>query len=261
MPKRKQYTNEFYKQALLGTPGADNYKGLRSYAKGFEAKDGFNLRDIENWTSHQKRKVREYAQQLHEYTARQNIVVRPKSNATLRKLQEAGQHTSGYPAFKVAFIPYTPDRKEPTKRPKLRITNDKVIISTGSYDRIEYAFNKRKLARAPSEEITNILLQAELDGIRRFAINAGKFLIPQIRDPETLHDEIINLIHKYDGANMVRGKKAGWNPKHHRWTQWLDGVTGYRFESEEPSSTKVKELLRDMEAQKAKRRKSSKKRK
>jgi len=251
---KRTYSKEWYKQALQGVadkqPG--EYQGLRKYATGFGAKEGYSLKNIDNWTPYQKRKVREYAKEAHELQARSNVVYHTRSKEKLELAQKAGQHSAGHKQFKVAFLPYTPAKSDPSAKPVVTVSKTAVKIQAKYYDKVLFPFDKKALVRNAELELARVLVEAGSQGYRHFTIAAGKHQIINIHDPEAFINAALRLMAKYDGYKAIpqRSGNHGDNPKEHHWKMWLEGAIAYKFK---PGETR-KSLLKDMESARRERR-------
>lgn len=252
MSKRK-YTNDWYKLALQGAKDNDaQYKGLRKYATGFDAKNGYDLRDIDNWTASQKRKVREYAKVVHELQARSNVVYKTRSASKLEIAQEAGQHPKGFKQIKVAFIPYTPAKSDPSAKPRVTVSDRGVSVKAKYYEKVFFAFDKTRLAKRTEQELDRIVKNAESDGFKHFTIATGLHQLGQTFDGASFKNAVLMLMAKYDGRKPLPDSSGnrGDSPKSHHWKLWLEGMVGYRFT---PGGTN-KRLLQDIEQARRERR-------
>lgn len=244
---RTKYPAEFYRTAILGD-GA--YKGLRSYAKGFDAKDGYNLRNIDGWTAAQKRKVREYAKEIKTLRERGGVVYRSRSDDKLRKAQEAGRHPETLKNLKVAFIP---GAFKPEDKPRVRVGKTGVTVSSKYYDKVFLPFNKSNLLRDTEGEILRVAEQAESMNLRHFVLVTGAHSLGVVyHDMESVYEAVSRLMMQYDGRKPIPAGSgnAGDAPQKHHWRIWLRGVDAYHFAGGGSS----KQLLRDMEKAREQRR-------
>lgn len=244
---RTKYTAEYYRTALVGS---GEYKGLRSYAKGFDVKDGYSLRDIDKWTAAQKRKVREYAKAVESLRARGGVVYRSRSDANLRKAQEAGRHPETLKQLKVAFIP---GAFKPGDKPRIRIGESGVTVSSKQFDKVFLPFDKTRLLRDTEGEILRIGDEAAAMNLHHFVLVTGEHNLGVVyHDLESVYEAVNRLMHQYDGRKPIPAGSgnAGDAPKKHHWKIWLKGVDAYHF----GGGGNSKKLLRDMEAARAQRR-------
>lgn len=220
---------EFYRAALMGAKGrkAGDYVGLRSYASGFTADEGYDLRHIANWTAAQKAKVTRYYHEVQESTARPFAIVRPRSEKHLRLAQRVAQQDPKFKQMKVAFLPFVGER--PGDKPNLSYQKDSVTIRGEYYERRDILFDPRKLAKNSKAEIDRALSQ--VPNATRYHIQANKFDISGMTDRAGVQRAVSELMKKYDGKSVPasRRRDASWKPKHHHWSEWLVGVAAYTF--------------------------------
>ena len=204
---------------------------MRSLVKGFEAREGYDLRNIDEWTPQQKRRVREYFERVERLEAQAKLVVRPKSKAALKKLQDSFHGDVPSKEFKVAYVPYhepkltLPGAKK--RKPRVRIQKEGVSIQTAQYERVFIPFNQRALAKNARGEIA----RAAKD------IPGASLYFVQVGDNQTIHgqslgivtSQILKWMEQYDGVSPLpqgSGNK-GDNPRSHHWKYWLNGLVGY----------------------------------
>ena len=263
---RKPKKNDaFYRAAIQGVfstdkngrryRSPDTHGGLRSYASGFAAADGYDLRDIDSWTPAQKAKVTKYWNALNDLTARSNYVFRGRNKEHLRIAQEVAQHPPKMPAFKVAFIPFTPPKGEPGFVPELKFTKGTVIVKSQHHTRRYIPFDKEALVENPDAEIKRAI--SEAGNAKIFTIQAGMYEISTASDKGMIGEHVKRLMAKYDGVTTLTGDKKKDDPAAHDHRRWLNGIIGYKF-APGGGADNVARLQRDME--KAKRELSIKRR-
>ena len=236
--RRSERTRDFYKSAV---------KMLRSVAEGFDSDAGYSLRDIDEWTPAQKSKVTRYFHEVNALTARPYIIKRFRNEKHLKAAQRFSQHDKGFSQFKVAFVPTT------TNKPvKIRFTKRESMVTEGPYfEKIEIEFDQKRLARDPNKEIQRAITAelGEKPKNYRFIVQAGKYLMRQVAtDVGAVQLQVRALMNRYDGKKQL-GRGRAWNPKHHKYSQWLHGVTAYHFEG----GGNARQLIRDINAAKKQR--------
>lgn len=102
--KRAAVSASSRKAAASAVKLAERVKLLRKVARGFDAADGYDLRNIQNLTGAQKRRVARYAAVAERMMFGGRKLVRA-SGKKLRALQEFSQQPEKLKDFKVAFIP------------------------------------------------------------------------------------------------------------------------------------------------------------
>ena len=231
--RRSERTPQFYKSAV---------KMLRSFATGFDADSGYSLRDVESWTPAQKSKVTKYFHEVAALTARPYVVKRFRNEQHLEIAQKFSQHDKGFKQFKVAFVPTTT-----TKPVKIRFTKRESMVTEGPYfEKIEIAFDQRRLARDPNKEIERAIKSELGDDVRnrKFIVQAGMYLMRSVaHDITTVQNQVRFLMNRYDGKKQA-GHDKSWNPKHHHYSQWLHGVVAYKFRG----GGNARKLMQDISA-------------
>lgn len=219
MSRRVKRSTEFYAAAVRGVSG---FPGLRAFARGFDASDGFNLNQVESWTKAQRAKVTRYWNEYQRLTAQSKKVYRPRNKDNLKAAQLAGGHEKGF-KFKVAFLPAETDNA------KVKITKAGVVIQEQGYTRHLIEFDQRALAKDHEKEVKRAIAQAP--AAKSFQIIAGQNVIMSAFDKTTLPAEIGKLMAKYDGRTPLPMSSGnfGDRPKSHHWKLWLAGVQAYEF--------------------------------
>lgn len=227
----KSKSDEFYCQALRGAREIHrdgtktSHPGLRSFASGFDAASGYDLRSVNKWTPAQKRKVSIYFNELQNLTAQEKKVFHPRNKEHLRQAQAIGGHDKKLKQFVVAFVPGSINAK-------VKFTKDGITIREPdrNYWRIDREFNQKRLATNPKAEIKRVL--DTMPGAQRYQIIAGPNLIMNMYDGKIVEREILRLQLKYDGHSEIRsGNKRGADPTNHDYRKWLHGLIGYQFPS------------------------------
>lgn len=240
----KELREKFYRDALVGrAPGPrgklpGEFPGLRAYAKGFTAAEGFDLHRIAEWTPAQKAKVTRYFKEVHELTARPFQVVRLRNKAHLQMAQTVAKHAQGFPQIKVAFVPVASDQPV-----RVRFTKDSMVVEAKYWDKRELLFDQERLALEGGDEVDRLTKSAPKNTV--FTIQAGKYEIPNTGDARTIRKRVVALMNKYDGKKPLpkTSGNRGDKPEKHHWSIWLAGLTAYNFKNR----GNPQRLLKDME--------------
>lgn len=221
-----------YKEVVKGNP-EKGIISLRQIFTGFEAKDGFDLRHPERWTSGQKRRIKNAFGRMRQLQGQPVTPYKPRSEKQLRQLQKQLHDHIYSRDIKVAFIPtpHQPMLSVGTKatRPQIEITDHGIIGKFGFYDRPIMFFDKKKLVKDPEAEIKRV---ANLmpDGVAFYYLKMGEYesVAGQGQYLESIIRQTIHYMHKYDGKTPIReGKHRNDRPRDHHWKYWLDGLIGY----------------------------------
>jgi hypothetical protein len=226
--KTYKWTVESYRAAIQG---GDGMPGLRSLVRGFEAAEGYDLRNIASWTGAQKRRVQHFYKSVKALEAQPRMVVRPRDPEHLKALQRAfhGEHASKH--FKAALVNYTPPKHPSgTKslRPKINYKKGAVEIVQKGYVRRMIIFDPMALAKNPRREVQRVL--DETPNARLFFVQMGEYQSLAPKEGDTvIADQILRLLNKYDGITRVRGKGSDWRPEDHDARDWIKGIISYEF--------------------------------
>lgn len=207
-----------------------NIPSLRSVVKGFDAKDGFDIRHADEWTSYEKRKIREAYDKVNFLQAQPKRIVRARGK-NLEKLKRAFHGNVPSDDFKVAFVPdLEPDITLPGAKkniPKIRYLKGGVSIKRKGYERVVIYFDKNGLAVNAEKEIKRAA--KEMPGAKLYFIQAGQFETLNGRDITTLTNQVKKWMAQYDGVKPIpRGSgNFGNNPEKHHWSIWMNGLVGY----------------------------------
>lgn len=248
MAHKYRWTPEKYRAALVGRR-EDGVEGLRSLARGFEARKiqqrdskgrfshstgGYDLRKIDEWTPQQRRRVREYFDRVEQLEGQAKLIVRPRgegAKAKLEKLHESFHGDVPSQDFKVAFIPYhepkvtLPGAKQ--RRPRVRMLKEGIAIKTRRYERIFIPFDQKRLVQNPPAEIKRAAVR--MPGAKLYFVQTGEYQSVNGMSLGILTRQVLQWMEQYDGERplpQISGNK-GDNPRHHHWRQWLRGLVGY----------------------------------
>ena len=234
-------------------------KNSKNSVNGIHAKRSKAIRSFVNFdydlrkplTEYQKRKVRDYYDEIDALTNRANQIYRPRKKENLFAAQRLAQHEKMLPGLKVAFIPTA----EPVK---VTLTKTGGSYKTKHIKTKVITINPKSLASNPDREIRRVLKVAK--GASNFHILAGRYEIRKPVRPNKLEARIKTLMGRYsEGGKLFRKSRKG-NSNHYR--NWLIGVAANTFteqaayneylDAKKEAAEKVK-----AEKRKAKRRKNN----
>lgn len=229
MARKYQWSAAKYRSILLGEK---HLPGLRSIMHGFESKDGFNVREISEWTAYQRRKVREAFHNVEVLQGQPKRIIRARGK-NLEKLQDAFHGDIPSKNFKVAFIPDTepkltlPGAKK--RPPKVRILKEGVSIQRRNVERIFIPFDTKALVRNARAEVKRVAEQ--MPEAQLFFVQVGEYQSVTGKSIGLLTQQVLDWMQKYDGKKALPDSSGnkGDNPKHHHWKYWLNGLIGYKL--------------------------------
>ena len=229
MSRGIRWTPEKYRDALVGN-SAEGVPGLRSIARGFAPSDGFDLRHISEWTPYQKRKLRETFAHVRRLEAQPKLIVRPRSEQNLRKLQESFHADIPSKNLKVAFVPYHAPKVTPGAKkhpPHVRLLKEGVALDTPNYSRVFVPFDKRALVKDARKEIARVT--KAIPGASLYFVQCGENQSINGKSPPLLAEQVLKWMAQYDGKRPLPpgSGNRGDDPRAHKWTLWLEGVVGY----------------------------------
>lgn len=173
----------------------------------------FDLR--QELTPYQKRKIKQYYDEIDALTARPYHVYRPRSKAHLKKAQEFAQHEKQLPGLKVAFVP-----TNGKDVPKIRFNKDGDIVATTEHVTTRVlSLNTRELIADPIGHVEKVIAQDKQ--AKRFTALCGRYEIPVSQSRATIANFIANLTAKYsnEDANNFHGN-------------WLHGIAAHHFQNQ-----------------------------
>lgn len=218
----------------MGIKGTD-FKGLRSYAGGFEAKDGYSLDSFQTWTKAKKARVREYSNNIEHLLAQERRIIRPRNKKTLKLAQKHshGEIPSG--TLKVAFAPFTSVMRPPGAKPvkaRYKVTEAGIDWKIGARQRFQVEFDKEALVVNPDKEIKRVM--REMPGATLFFIQASQFQTLRGENAKEVTSHLKQWMGKYDGVTPIKsGRHRGDAPSQHNWERWLDGLIGHSFDTDD----------------------------
>ena len=205
---------------------------LRGVAKGFDASEGVNLRDLRegNMPSAVKAKINRYFHEYQAITAQEKIEIRTRSPRRLEYAKRVGGMDPKY-KFKVAFVPGSAK-----SRVVWNEDGSLTIRERGrGYEKIPLMFDAVELATHTKAEVERVTTELADAGAQRFILMAGENL--RISKPVTagaLYRMVVSLMNRYDGVSALPSGSgnAGDAPGAHRWDQWMYGVMGFAFDAD-----------------------------
>ena len=224
-----------YRGLLVGVQDAQGDQlspGMRAIARGFAAKDGFDLRALKRgeWSSNQKRTLTMYAREVAHLTAQTKIIVRTRSPEKLRNAQAAGGHDPKFKRLKVAFLPGTPEATVEWSK------DNRPIVKERGYETESALFDQTELAIDGFAEATRAMESLEHNKNDVYVVMAGENLILKAPDGlggiEVTAAYVAKLQAQYDGERPIPegSGNAADKPSAHHYSKWLKGVKIFRFD-------------------------------
>lgn len=223
--RRKGYTvgDELILEETARTTKVTEVHRSGRVARGFKAADGYDLRDVENWTPQQKAKLTRVYNQVKQLTERPYHIYRGRKRENIERVQEATS-PHGYPKeVDIAFVPVA----RPGERPKIKFTKAEVVIddepqtietvtiSERGVDTMpvywaDVGVTKELLEESPSKAIAK--LHAAI-GAKEYSPMSGTRQQAESYTPKELLREVRDLIFGYPD----------------RWPKFLLGVQAYSY--------------------------------
>lgn len=210
----------------FGIPG-----GLRSYFKGFGAEDGYDLRNVADWSKNQRERVRERYHRYKAINGQPKRFVRVRDSANLKRLQETFHDEIPSSDIKGAFVPDTEPMVSPgfKKRPmRVRVLKDGITISRpGLYDRQFVPFRQKDLARNGRKEI--VRAASQMKDVSLYFVQVGEFQSLTGMSLPLITKQVLDWMAQYDGKKPLPASSGnrGDAAKHHHWKHWLKGLVGF----------------------------------
>ena len=199
MARKYQWTKRKYAAVVAGNHGSD-IEGLRAFYRGFDPKDGFDLRFVDTWTAYQKRKVREHFHRLELLQAQPKRAIHARGK-NLQKLIKAFHGDIPSKNMKVALVPDTEPKLtiEGAKQspPKVRILSEGISIKRDYYDRVFIPFNQKALAKDAAKEIKRVAEQ--IPNAKLYYVQVGEYQNLSGKSIGLVTKEIQKWIEQYDG--------------------------------------------------------------
>jgi hypothetical protein len=166
-------------------------------------------------SAYQKSKLRTYAKEVTELTARPYMPYKPRKAGRLRKAQLFAQHEKQLSGLKVAFIP-----TNGVEEPKIRFAkNGDLIASTEFVDQRFLPFDPKKIINDSVQHAKDTMKKSRS---KQFTILAGKFEISDALSKKAVLDRVAFLVSKYDAteSNSYFGN-------------WMIGLGAYSFKNQD----------------------------
>lgn len=234
--KKDKWSKAKYRAIVAGETGMP-YSSLRTYLRGFEARDGFDLRRYEEWTPAQRRKIRDAFTRVRRLTSQDT---RWRSDIPRSRLPDVHAFYHGNiksKDFKGAFVPSSMpivegEKAKDYKPPKLFLSPDAEVIYSEErgIKRADTMFDQKALATDTRREVERALDRLPKDShVYYVKVDEKRTLSGETR--ENIVQQIIKWINQYDGVKDLPRSSGNYgdNPKHHHWTRWLNGVVGMKF--------------------------------
>ena len=162
-------------------------------------------------TEYQKRRVKEYADEIQALMNRPYQVFRPRRRDHLIAAQEFAQHEKRLPGLKVAFIP-----SDGTHDVHVRFNSKGEIVAKTSNVKITTVrLSKRKLIEDAESHVRDKIRNHPA---KQFTIQAGRYEIPNPYLPDTVPKAVARLVARY-----------GDDDKNNYFGNWLHGLKAYQF--------------------------------
>lgn len=222
-----------------GIPG-----GLRKYFEGFEQGDGFDLRNVRDWTKAQKAKVRERYHRFKLITGQPKRFVRVRDEKNLRRLQQSFHDEIPSGDMKGAFVPDTEPVVSEGFKPKpmrVRVLKEGVSIERpGLYNRQFIPFDQKSLAKNAKLEVARVAEQ--MKDVALFYVQVGEFQSLTGMTLGIVTRQIQEWMLQYDGKKQLPSTSGnrGDSPRHHHWKHWLKGLIGFSI----PKGVGIRKLIK-----------------
>jgi hypothetical protein len=196
-------------------------------ASGFEARDGYNLRDVDTWTPAEKAKVTRLWNLVDELTAKPYQIVRKRKPENIHAVQKFAQHGTYPPELKVAIIKVA----YPEEKAEVEVDPDTMVVtvtergvSRRTHDFADYV-DYDDLENFPRDTIKAMI--AAVPESKMYGIQAGQYEVDRTYTERGVTTAVINLMNKYS-----EGKGHNPNDKNSsHWLNWLGGIVAYEYES------------------------------
>ena len=231
-PALSKRPDKFYRDAVKDLRKGivlDRETGERTgkLADGFEARDGFDLRDVDDWTPAQKAKVTKLWNLVDKLTAKPFQVVRKRKPENIRAVQEFAQHGKYPPELKVGIIKVA----YPEERAQVDVDPDtlEVTVTERGVSRTKGDFEDFDIGADELEEDARGYLDEMFDELpegRMYGIQAGEYEVNQVYTREGVTRAMIGLMNKYSTEEGYDEDDK--NSSH--WTNWLGGVVVYDYD-------------------------------
>lgn len=193
-------------------------------------------------SNYQKRKIKEYYDEINALTARPYYVYRPHKSERLAKAQQYAQHEKQLKGLKVAFIP-----TNGIEKPKISFNKSGDLIAETKHVKTEFIPFDPDLLIDDPESYTRDLID-DIDA-KRFTILAGKYEIPNSYSKSRLPANVAKLAGKYGNPDL-----------NNYFGNWMVGLSAHTF-SEQADFNEYAKAKSDAKKQLQRERKNRKRRK
>ncbi len=223
--RRKGYTvgKELVLEETARTTRVTEVHRSGRIARGFSARDGYDLRNVDEWTPQQKAKLTRVYNQVKQLTERPYHVYRGRKRENIERVQEATS-PHGYPKeVDIAFVPVA----RPGEKPTIKFTTREVVIEDepATVDVVtiqergvgttpiywaDVGVTEKMLREKPREAVMK--MHAAI-GAKEYSPMAGVHQQPESYSPNALVREIRDIMYGYP----------------ERWPKFLLGVQAYSY--------------------------------
>lgn len=166
-------------------------------ARGFEARDGFNLRDVGELTPAQKAHITRTYKAVQKLSAQPYQEFRPRKRENLKRVQEAMHGDQKTPAeLVVAFVPVA----RPEERAEIKILKDRIEVIERDVSRtpVKWGDVGFTTAQVADDPIAAVRALAAFSGADRFQFMASKSpMFGRTFTAKGLENEILNIQKQY----------------------------------------------------------------
>lgn len=218
-------------------------------ASGFDARSGYDLRDIDEWTPQQKAKLTRTFNIVKSLSERPYQTYRPRKRENLELVQDAAHGIPTPPEINIAFVPVAhPGERadiEIIKREQIKKRRGKEVIEQKPmvviHDRdvakipvrwSDVNVTKKQFQKDPVKATQKLIDEMAKLGINTFTPMAGVHDFPRSFNAKGLIEEIKNILAQYS-------KK--------QWSQFLLGIHAFEM----PRNANLVEYRKDKKAAKA----------
>lgn len=228
--QQKANLSRAYNEALLANSTGDmrDYaemaRRLRPFTRGFDSRNGYNIRNVKNWTPQQKAKLTRYFKKAVDLAAKPFTLYKSSNKQQMSRMAEIANQ-KGYPAFHSIFYPSPPGSKitfnKKRNAPRVR---GRGVTSTRYYWE-DFGYSLDDVARDPEGVINDIVSQLEE---KQFAVIAGEYVfggsVPRIMPAGPLVRAVNFLMERY-GAD--RQDADDYSSSY--YGNWMHGIEGFLF--------------------------------
>ena len=204
---------------------------IRPFVTGFGAKEGYNLRNVGEWTRGQKAQVTKYYKALSQLAARPFHVYTSRDKDKVAQARRITDQDPSLKKIKGALVPVSTFGEKPhisvTDRGTMEATTDRMQKLWFDWD--FYGITPEEIAIDP-EGATQAVIDQQPPGVL-YGIQTGQYEfgkgVPLLFPEQRIASEVAKLVSKYSADN-------GYDPddSNSSWFgNWLFGLTGYRFPS------------------------------